>query len=98
MRRSNTNKWLPLFSLTLLGAFATTLAYAIWGDLLQRYSAARVAPFALLTPCTGVVSSALVFGEVFSPVRYLGMALILAGLAVIVFPEASWNAPPNPAG
>ena len=60
-------------------------------------SAARIAPFALLAPCTGVVSSALVFGEVFSPVRYLGMALILAGLAVIVFPGVRWNAPPNPA-
>jgi drug/metabolite transporter (DMT)-like permease len=34
-----------------------------------------------------VLASALVFGEVFSPVRYLGMALILAGLVVIVFPE-----------
>jgi len=90
--------WLGIGCVAYLGAFATVLAYAIWGDLLQRYSAARVAPFALLAPCTGVVSSALVFGEVFSPVRYLGMALILAGLAVIVFPEASWNAPPNPAG
>jgi len=90
--------WLSIGCAAFLGAFATVLAYAIWGDLLQRYSAARVAPFALLAPCTGVVSSALVFGEVFSPVRYLGMALILAGLAVIVFPEASWNAPPNPAG
>jgi O-acetylserine/cysteine efflux transporter len=90
--------WLGIGCAAYLGAFATVLAYAIWGDLLQRYSAARVAPFALLAPCTGVVSSALVFGEVFSPVRYLGMALILAGLAVIVFPEAPWNAPPNPAG
>ena len=90
--------WLGIGCAAYLGAFATVLAYAIWGDLLQRYSAARVAPFALLAPCTGVVSSALVFGEVFSPVRYLGMALILAGLAVIVFPEAPWNVPPNPAG
>jgi O-acetylserine/cysteine efflux transporter len=90
--------WLGIGCVAYLGAFATVLAYAIWGDLLQRYSAARIAPFALLAPCAGVVSSALVFGEVFSPVRYLGMALILAGLAVIVFPEAPWNAPPNPAG
>ncbi len=33
---------------------------------------------------TGVVASALVFGERFTPPRYAGMALILAGLAVIV--------------
>ena len=34
----------------------------------------------------GVLSSALIFGEVFSSVRYAGMALILGGLAVIVLP------------
>jgi len=45
-----------------------------------------VAPFALLSPCTGVVSSVLIFGEVFSPARLAGMALILFGLAVIVLP------------
>ncbi len=33
---------------------------------------------------TGVVVSALVFGERFTSLRYAGMALILAGLAVIV--------------
>jgi drug/metabolite transporter (DMT)-like permease len=54
--------------------------------LLQRYPAAVVAPFALLTPCTGVVASKLIFGEVFSPARYAGMALILCGLAIIVLP------------
>lgn len=68
-----------------LGA-AATMAYAIWGDLLQRYPAGAIAPFALLSPCTGVLASALVFGEVFSPVRYAGMALILLGLAIIVLP------------
>jgi O-acetylserine/cysteine efflux transporter len=71
---------------TYLGALATSLAYALWGGLLQRHPAGAVAPFALLAPCTGVVASALAFGEVFGPVRYAGMALILAGLAVVVLP------------
>jgi len=34
--------------------------------------------------CTGVVASAIAFGEVFSPLRYAGMALVLTGLAVVV--------------
>ena len=78
--------WLSVAAALYLGVAATVLAYAAWGRLLQRYSTAVVAPFALLAPCTGVVSSALVFGEVFSPIRYAGMALIIAGLAVIVLP------------
>ena len=78
--------WLSVAAALYLGVAATVLAYAAWGRLLQRYSTAVVAPFALLAPCTGVVSSALVFREVFSPIRYAGMALIVAGLAVIVLP------------
>lgn len=75
-----------LLAVLYVGAVATTIAYAIWGRLLARYSAAVVAPFALLAPCTGVVASMLIFGEQFSSIRYTGMALIVAGLAFIVLP------------
>lgn len=76
--------WLSLGAAVYLGAVATVVAYAIWGKLLQRYPAAVVAPFALLAPCAGIVASAVILGEVFGPARYVGMALILAGLAVAV--------------
>ena len=81
--------WMSLVAALYLGAVATTLAYAIWGRLLARYSAALVAPFALIAPCVGVGGSALIFGEAFGAVRYAGMLLILAGLAVIVLPVKS---------
>jgi O-acetylserine/cysteine efflux transporter len=78
--------WTSLAAAIYLGAIATTLAYAMWGRLLARYSTALVAPFALIAPCVGVTGSALVFGEVFGVVRSVGMLLILAGLAVVVLP------------
>ncbi len=78
--------WMSLAAVIYLGAVATILAYAIWGALLTRYSTAVVAPFALLAPCVGMLSSAIVFGEVFGAARYGGMALILLGLAIIVLP------------
>jgi O-acetylserine/cysteine efflux transporter len=78
--------WVSIAAVIYLGMVATLLAYAIWGSLLQRYSAAAVAPFALLAPCAGIASSAVIFGEVFSPTRCAGMALILGGLAVLVIP------------
>src|SRR2546430_376466 len=68
-----------------LGLVATALAYALWGALLRRYPTATVAPFALLVPFVGALSSALVFGERFGPLRLAGMALVLAGLAAIVY-------------
>lgn len=82
--------WLSIAAAIYLGAMATILAYAIWGALLARYPTATVAPFALLAPCTGVVSSALIFGELFGPIRYAGMALVLTGLAIIVLP-VKWS-------
>lgn len=80
--------WASLAGVVYLGVLATVVAYATWGYLLQRYSTAAVAPFALLSPCAGVVSSALIFGEIPGPIRYAGMALILAGLVVAILPPA----------
>ncbi|MDC7787795.1 EamA family transporter [Rhodoplanes sp. TEM] len=75
-----------LVAVVFLGTLATTLAFGIWGHLMQRYPSAAVAPFALLSPCTGVVAVALIFGERFGPLRAAGMACILAGLVIVVLP------------
>jgi len=48
---------------------ATVVAYAIWGNLLARYSAGAVVPFALLIPCVAAVSSSLAFGERFEAMQ-----------------------------
>lgn len=78
--------WPALLSVLYLGAVATTFSFALWGRLLGAYPAAMVAPFALLAPCFGTLSSYVAFGETFGPVRGAGMALIMAGLAVSVLP------------
>jgi len=78
--------WRGLAAIVYLGAVATVVAYAIWGDLLRRYPAVAVTPFALLVPFVAAAGSALVFGERFGPLRLGGMALVLLGLAVIVLP------------
>jgi O-acetylserine/cysteine efflux transporter len=76
--------WRGIAAAVYLGAVATVLAYAIWGDLLRRYPTAVVTPFALLVPFVAAASSAVVFGERFGALRLAGMALVLVGLAVIV--------------
>ena len=75
-----------------LGLVATSLAYALWGSLLRRYPTATVAPFALLVPLVGALSSVVAFGERFGPLRLAGMALVLVGLALIVY-SSSKRAP-----
>ncbi|HYM68300.1 MAG TPA: EamA family transporter [bacterium] len=84
-----TASWLSIGAAFYLGTMATLVAYAIWGGLLQRYPTGIVAPFALLVPCTGIASSAVILGEVFSPTRYAGAGLILAGLAALVWPAGT---------
>ena len=75
-----------------LGLVATVIAYAIWGFLLRRYPAAAVTPFALLAPFVAAGAAALVLGERFGSLRVSGMALVLAGLAVLVLRPAAVRA------
>ncbi len=81
------SSWLSLGSALYLGLVATVFAYSIWGRLLRLYPTAQVAPFALLAPCTGALSAALVLGEQFDGIRLAGMALIVAGLVITVVPR-----------
>ncbi len=78
--------WLGICAPIYLGLLASVLAYAVWGNLLHQYPTGAVAPFALLSPCVGAVASAFVFGERFSAPRLAGMACILLGVAIVVFP------------
>jgi O-acetylserine/cysteine efflux transporter len=86
--------WLSLGVALYLGVPSTLLAYGLWSFLLQRYPAATVAPFSLLSPATGLVASTLLLGEVLTPLRSTGVVLILAGLAVIVWPVKRASATP----
>jgi O-acetylserine/cysteine efflux transporter len=79
--------WRSLGAAAYLGGAATS-AYALWGRLLGRYPATAVTPFALLAPVAGVLGSALAFGEVFPAARYGGMALVVAGVAVVILRPA----------
>jgi O-acetylserine/cysteine efflux transporter len=69
-----------------LGVCGTLAGYGLWNYLLQRYPAAVIAPFSLLSPCVGVTSAAVLLGERLSPLRFGGMALVIAGLTAIVLP------------
>ena len=85
LRRSS---WAGLAATLYLGLVATTFAYALWGGLLRRYPTATVAPFALLVPFVAALSTWMIFGERFGPVRLAGMAFVLLGLVLVALPSA----------
>ena len=63
----------------------TLFGFAAWSYLLARYDAAVVSPWALLIPVFGMGASAMVLGEALPAWKLGGGALVLAGIATIVF-------------
>lgn len=62
----------------------TMFGFAAWGWLLARHPAATITPAALLVPVFGMAASAVILHEPLQPWKLVAMALVMAGLAVIV--------------
>jgi len=77
-------------SAVALGAFAyqtiyvVSITFTIWFVLVVRYSAARLSVFTFLAPLFGVAAGHLVLGEPLTPAFALAVALVAAGLLLLV--------------
>ena len=76
-----------VFSVLYLVILSTLFAYYVWNRMIGVYSAGRVAPFSLLVPVTGLLSTMLIHGERVTASQWAGIAAVLAGLAVFQFGE-----------
>jgi len=84
--------WVPLHRPTppawgavlFLTVGSTYLAYLVYSAGLRRLEATRAAMVATLEPVVAAIASYLVWGERFSPLGYVGAALILAGVILTV--------------
>lgn len=77
--------WTLVLCVLALAWPSTIIAFGIWSNLLSRFPAAAVAPFALLVPVFGLASAALALGETITMVELFGGALVMLGLAVTIF-------------
>ena len=71
-------------SLLFIAYASTILGYGIWTRLVVKYSPGLVAPFALLVPVFGMLSSWLFQGEYFGPLKLGAVSLVILGLALTV--------------
>lgn len=78
--------WLGIGAVLYLAGPSTIIAFGVWAFLLKTYRAGTVAPFSLLVPVFGIASAVVLYGETFDFIRLFGMALIVAGVAVIALP------------
>ena len=60
----------------------TLIGYGLWNFLLQRHSAALVAPWALLVPAFGMAASSVFLGESMPWWKFIAAVLIIAGLLI----------------
>jgi O-acetylserine/cysteine efflux transporter len=77
--------WRLASSVLVIAYAGTVFGFGLWARLLAHYSAATVAPFALLVPVVGLAAGILIFGEPLRAVELLGALLVMAGLALNVF-------------
>ncbi|PZU18620.1 MAG: hypothetical protein DI589_24175 [Shinella sp.] len=83
-------------TLTILytSAVSTIFAYGVWGNLMQKYSASRVAPFALLVPVAGLASARFFLGAELNTAEWLGAVGILLALVINTVGQRRHFAPP----
>lgn len=84
------------------------VAWTLWNWTIGRMGVARASLFMYLVPVVGGVTSWILFGEGFGPLKIIGAAFVLAGLAVAKRPASAvlpWrsarcavSAEENPAG
>ncbi len=72
------------FHLCVLAYAAQVFGYGLWSNLLTRYPASAVSPFALWVPVAGMSATAVVFGESLSRWQFAGALVVLFGLAMAV--------------
>ena len=74
-------------SIAYLAVFPVYIAYILWNWAIARRGVATASSFGLLVPIVAGALSALALGEPFGPLKLLGAALVLAGLAIVRLPR-----------
>ena len=77
--------WHAWVAVAYLGWVATIFGYTMWTNLIKRHGANRIAPFSLGVPVVGLSSGMLFLGESITGWQWVGIALIVAALACVLF-------------
>ncbi|GAA1828905.1 EamA family transporter [Microlunatus capsulatus] len=100
LRTTATAAALPsVLGLLYIVLVATLLGYGLWNSLLSRHPAGLVAPFSMLVPVVGVLSSWLLLGEGVDRTELLAGLVVVAGVLVASRPPRRAPAgtpPPEP--
>ena len=85
---ANLNSWLTL---AFLGLIMQPIAYGAWYFVLSKYPVNKVMPIMLLLPITGLITAIILLGEEPSKQVFLGGAIIIFGVSLILFKNTKKN-------
>jgi len=74
--------WISIGAVFYIAYLATIFGFGVWNWLLQRHPISKLAPFTLLTPVVGMVSSSLYLGEPLQSWKILAGLLVVGGLCI----------------
>lgn len=74
--------WSSVFSIIYIVYPSTLFAFSGWSWLLSKYPATMVAPFTLLVPIFGILSSAIFLGEPLESWKLTAAILVISGLCI----------------
>ena len=76
--------WIGWGVILYLALIMTVLGYGIWYHVLSRNHVSKVMPVMLLLPVFTIASSMLFLGEEPSPMIFIGAAVVIGGVSMIV--------------
>ena len=73
-----------VIAISYQGVLVAGFCFILWARLLQKHSAGTLSMFAFLVPIFGIALSARLFGEALNPGLFVGAALVLSGVFVVI--------------
>ena len=76
--------WQAVAAISYQGIVVAGICFIVWAELLRHHSAGTLSMFAFLVPICGISLSSWIFGETLPAGLFLGTALVMAGVALVI--------------
>ena len=76
--------WQAVTAISYQGLVVAGICFIVWAELLRHHSAGTLSMFGFLVPVCGIALSSWIFGESLPAGLFLGTALVLAGVALVI--------------
>jgi drug/metabolite transporter (DMT)-like permease len=80
-----------VFSIILLGVFASSFAYALYAYVVKYIGISKANIYTNLIPVFAAIAAFLILGETFTMFKIIGMGVIIFGVILSEMERKKWN-------